>query len=156
MGLKKKAFKSKKGQSKSALDITHLVTESAGQIWLAGLGAFSKAQSEGGKLFSALIEEGQAIEKLGKSATQAAASQVSQSVEKAVSGIKTNTHTSIEKLEDVFQNRVANALNSLGIPSRDDISQLNEKISQLTEEVKSLRTTETTKKEKVTRKKIAD
>ena len=34
------------------------VKESAQQIWLAGLGAFAKAQEEGSKVFEALVKEG--------------------------------------------------------------------------------------------------
>ena len=37
-------------------DLAGTVKESAQQIWLAGLGAFSKAQSEGGKVFQALVK----------------------------------------------------------------------------------------------------
>lgn len=37
-----------------AVPFSDAVKESAQQIWLAGLGAFSKAQAEGGKVFEAL------------------------------------------------------------------------------------------------------
>ncbi|HEX6829199.1 MAG TPA: phasin family protein, partial [Burkholderiales bacterium] len=45
------------------------VKESGHEIWLAGLGAFSKAQEEGGKVFEALVKEGVTLQKR----TQAAA-----------------------------------------------------------------------------------
>ena len=38
--------------------IAQNVKDSAQQIWAAGLGAFSKAQGEGGKVFEALVSEG--------------------------------------------------------------------------------------------------
>ena len=41
-----------------AVPLSHAVKESAQQIWLAGLGAFSKAQDEGGKVFESLVKEG--------------------------------------------------------------------------------------------------
>ena len=41
-----------------AVPLSDAVKESAQQIWLAGLGAFSKAQAEGGKVFEALVKEG--------------------------------------------------------------------------------------------------
>jgi poly(hydroxyalkanoate) granule-associated protein len=37
--------------------------DSAQQIWLAGMGAFSKAQAEGGKVFEALIQEGMSLQR---------------------------------------------------------------------------------------------
>ena len=39
------------------------VKDSAQQIWLAGLGAFSKAQEEGGKVFDALVKEGVSLQR---------------------------------------------------------------------------------------------
>ena len=41
----------------SAAQLAGTVKESAQQIWLAGLGAFSKAQEEGGKVFEALVKD---------------------------------------------------------------------------------------------------
>src|SRR5262249_21982365 len=38
------------------------IMESAQHIWLAGLGAFAKAQGEGGKMFQSLIREGSDLE----------------------------------------------------------------------------------------------
>src|SRR5437588_10275080 len=54
---------------KSPAQLAGTVKESAQQIWLAGLGAFSKAQEEGGKVFDTLVKEGMAIQRK----TQAAA-----------------------------------------------------------------------------------
>ena len=42
--------------------LTNTIRESAQQIWLAGLGAFAKAQAEGGKVFEALVREGQTMQ----------------------------------------------------------------------------------------------
>ena len=38
--------------------LTSTIKESTQQIWLAGLGAYAKAQEEGGKIFEALVQEG--------------------------------------------------------------------------------------------------
>ncbi|HQX93164.1 MAG TPA: phasin family protein, partial [Thermomonas sp.] len=38
------------------------ITESAQQIWLAGMGAFNRAQAEGGKLFESLVRDGLSLE----------------------------------------------------------------------------------------------
>ena len=43
--------------------VAAMVKDSAQQIWLAGMGAFSKAQAEGGKVFEALMKEGMALQK---------------------------------------------------------------------------------------------
>ena len=43
---------------KSSPQLSSAVKDSAQQIWLAGLGAFAKAQEEGSKVFDALVKEG--------------------------------------------------------------------------------------------------
>ena len=37
--------------------LSRTLTESAQQIWLAGVGAFGRAQAEGAKLFEALVRK---------------------------------------------------------------------------------------------------
>src|SRR6188768_4445165 len=66
-----KMAEKKASSAASLLDsqLAHSVKDSAQQIWLAGLGAFSKAQEEGGKVFEALVKEGMTIQRK----TQAAA-----------------------------------------------------------------------------------
>ena len=44
-------------------DLPKAVLESSRQIWLAGLGAFSKAQAEGMKVFESLVQQGEVLEK---------------------------------------------------------------------------------------------
>ena len=58
MGKKLKALAG--GLTENQLAMT--VKDSAQQIWLAGLGAFAKAQEEGGKVFEALVKEGETIQ----------------------------------------------------------------------------------------------
>ena len=54
----------KKGTSDAARGpLAGAIKDSAQQIWLAGLGAFSKAQEEGGKVFDTLVKEGLTIQR---------------------------------------------------------------------------------------------
>ena len=53
----------KKFKALSENQLAQTVRESAHQIWLAGLGAYSKAQEEGNKVFDALVKEGETIQK---------------------------------------------------------------------------------------------
>src|SRR5512135_3349438 len=81
------------------------VKDSAQQIWLAGLGAFAKAQQEGSKVFEALVKEGEAL--------QAKTRKVAEDKVVEISGKASGTW---DKLEQVFEDRVARALHSLGVP----------------------------------------
>lgn len=90
--------------------------DSAQQIWLAGLGAFTKAQAEGSKVFDALVKEGTAMQYK----TQAVASDV----QHKVTG-------QWDKLETIFEDRVAKALHRLGVPSAQDVAALSARIDEL-------------------------
>ena len=103
------------------------VRESATQIWLAGLGAFSKAQQEGVKMFEALVAEGEKFQERTKTAADERFAEVR---EKA-----TGTW---DKLEKVFEERVARALHTLNVPTRKDIDLLSKRVQELTEVTKQL------------------
>jgi poly(hydroxyalkanoate) granule-associated protein len=103
------------------------IRESAQQIWLAGLGAFAKAQQEGNKVYDALIREGEAIQQKTRKVTE---DKVTEMAAKA-----TGTW---DKLEQVFENRVARSLHSLGVPTRDDVAALAKRVAELKAEVDKL------------------
>jgi len=103
------------------------IRDSAEQIWLAGLGAFAKAQEEGTRVYDALIREGEAIQKKTRKVTE---DKVTEMAAKA-----TGTW---DKLEQVFENRVARSLNSLGVPTKADVEQLAKRVTELKAEVEKL------------------
>ena len=123
MGKKLKALADNLTENQLALT----VKDSAQQIWLAGLGAFAKAQQEGGKVFNALVKEGESI--------QARTRQVTDEKVAAVAGKAAGAW---DRLELVFENRVARALASLGVPSKKDIDQLAKRVAELTAVVEGL------------------
>lgn len=107
--------------------LTATIKDSTQQIWLAGLGAFAKAQQEGGKVFDALVKEGEGLQKKTKDlADQRVA---------AVAGRAADTW---DRLEQVFEDRVARALASLGVPSKKEIDKLSKRVAELTAAVQAL------------------
>ena len=103
------------------------IRDSANQIWLAGLGAFAKAQEGGTKLFETLVEEG---EKVQKRATKVAGDKITEVKEQA-----TGTWG---KLERVFEDRVSQALHGLNVPTKKDVDTLSRRVSELTVVTKKL------------------
>ena len=103
------------------------VMDSANQIWLAGLGAFSKTQHEGGKVFESLVKEGEKVEER----TRKAANEKVEEVMERVDEVKEKANEQLDKLEQVFQERVARTLNSLGVPSQNDIQEIANRIEKL-------------------------
>lgn len=118
------------------------VKDSAQHIWLAGLGAFAKAQAEGAKVFEALVSEGQQLQGKTQAAAQArldALSQATEQVTEHVAGIANEFSDKASgqwnKLEILFENRVATALMNLGMPSAPDIVALQARIQALEEHI---------------------
>ena len=103
------------------------VRESATRIWLAGLGAFSKTQQEGVKMFEALVAEGEKFQERTKTAA-----------DERLAEVREKATGSWDKLEKVFEERVARALHTLNVPSRKDIDVLSKRVHELTAITKKL------------------
>jgi poly(hydroxyalkanoate) granule-associated protein len=103
------------------------VRESANQIWLAGLGAFAKAQQEGVKMFETLVAEGERFQERTKTAA-----------DERIAEMRSKATGTWDKLEQVFEERVARALHSLSVPSRKDVDVLSRRVAELTEIAKKL------------------
>ena len=112
------------------------ITESAQQIWLAGMGAFNRAQAEGGKLFESLVRDGLSLEQTARKFTGARADFVRDAVEGKVGQARERAVDTWDKLEKVFEDRVQRALVKLGVPGRDDLNALTLRVERLTEELR--------------------
>ena len=117
----------KKFKTLSENQLTQTVKESAHQIWLAGLGAFSKAQEEGNKVFDALVKEGEAIQK-----------QTRKVADEKMATVASKAAGTWDRLEQVFEDRVARSLSSLGVPTKKDIDKLSKRVAELTAVVQKL------------------
>lgn len=106
----------------------------ARQIWLAGLGAFAKAEEEGSRLFESLVKEGEKVESRTRKVAEETMEGMKDKVEK-VRGKATDTWDGIEQ---VFEDRVARVLNRLGVPTNDDVQELTKRVEELNQTVKGL------------------
>ena len=121
--------------------LAHNVRDFARQIWLAGLGAFARTQDEGGKLFETLVQEGQAVDARMKNTADEKIEPLKSGVETMkgkVEEIREKATGAWNKLEEVFQARVARALRRLGVPTRDDIQQLFQQVDLLNQNIQEL------------------
>jgi poly(hydroxyalkanoate) granule-associated protein len=115
--------------------LARAVRASAHQIWQAGLGAFAKAQKEGGRVFSELVQEGSELQKRTRSLAEDRVSEMTETVGKVADGVSKQASGSWDKLEQVFEDRVARALGTIGVPTRKDIEALGRQVEQLREMV---------------------
>lgn len=114
------------------------IKDSAQHIWLAGLGAFAKAQEEGGKAFETLVKEGLSIQRKTQAVAEERISEASQRVSHMATDISSKAAGQWDKLETIFEDRVAKALNTLGVPSGRDLEALIERIDALSRAVDRL------------------
>jgi len=139
----------KKFKSLSEGQLTQTVKESAQQIWLAGLGAFAKAQEEGGKVFDALVKEGEAIQKKTRKMADEKFSVVRKTADETFADVRKVADAKMaavtgkaagtwDRLEQVFEDRVARALSSLGVPTKKEIDKLSKRVAELTATVQKL------------------
>ncbi|MEW6373865.1 MAG: phasin family protein [Pseudomonadota bacterium] len=107
-------------------ELARAVRSSAQQIWQAGLGAFAKAQQEGGRAFTRLVRDGTELQKRARKvedATDTVARKAERSSRRASS--------TWGKLEQVFEERVARALAVIDVPARSEMEALNHRIDEL-------------------------
>jgi poly(hydroxyalkanoate) granule-associated protein len=132
-----KKFKAaaEKATSNAAADsqLASAIKDSAQQIWLAGLGAFAKAQEEGTKVFEVLVKEGTGIQKRTKKMAEARVDEVTSKVTKVTGEISKQANEGWDKLEQVFEDRVARALKSLGVPSSKELQALVDRVEALSQ-----------------------
>ncbi len=121
-------------EKKSAPHLSGAVKDSAQQIWLAGLGAFSKAQEEGGKVFETLVKEGLSIQRKTQAAAEEKISEATSKMANMATDIQSKAGHQWDKLETIFEDRVSKALNKLGVPSAKDMAALSARVDALSKQ----------------------
>jgi poly(hydroxyalkanoate) granule-associated protein len=133
--------------SMTGAQLAYSVKESAQQIWLAGLGAFSKAQAEGGKVFETLVKDGLGLQRKTQAAAEEKISEATSKMTTMANGITakaTGVATDItakatgqwDKLENIFEERVAKALSKMGMPTAKEVQALTKRVDELSAQLK--------------------
>ena len=118
--------------------LANSVKESAQQIWLAGMGAFSKAQAEGGKVFDTLVKEGTALQKKTQGLAEDKISEVTGKMSAMAGTVTSKAGQNWDKLESIFEARTAKAMNKLGVPTAKDVDALVKRVDELSAAVARL------------------
>lgn len=117
-------------RKKSSLDFKKYTK----QIWLAGLGAFSRAEEEGNRLFDSLVKVGEELETKTTDiadSTVEAVGEVKERMTERVSDTK-------ERVERALDERVNLTLSRIGLASHREVSQMMELIERLDKKVDAL------------------
>ena len=113
------------------------VEEYSRKIWLAGLGVYSKIDTDGSSLFDSLVKEGEKAEKLTKAGAPKAATSSSTTRSK-VDDVKELALEKWSELEEAFDKRLNSAISRLGVPSREEVKALHAKVEALTQHIEKL------------------
>ena len=116
----------------ASAEAANAVRLSAQQVWQAGLAAFAKAQEEGGRVFSKLVQEGHALQQRKQETGVASGAAAADDGGPQTAG-------AWDKLEHVFEERVTRALAKIGVPSQKEIDALKGRIDELSRELALLK-----------------
>ncbi len=112
------------------------------QIWLAGLGAVSKARQGAPQLLDDLVSEGARLHTQTRGAAEKALRGLLEGVQagitERVGKVQGQATDALENLEKVFQTRVHRALTQLGIPSAEELESLSKRVDQLNANIEKL------------------
>jgi len=115
-------------------EVTSDVTESAHQVFLAGLGAAALSQEETGRLFDRLVSRGRKVEAEGKKKVAAGKKQLDATTKQATA----RAEKVYRRVQDELDSRLAKLVNRLGIPNQDQIRLLTDRVAELTRKVEGL------------------
>jgi poly(hydroxyalkanoate) granule-associated protein len=133
-----KKIQKSKASSSTGTPLGASVKDSAQQIWQAGLGAFTRAQAEGSKAFESLVKEGVSMQRKTQAAAEGKINEATAKMSTMANDITSKASGQWDKLVNIFEERVAKALNKLGVPSAKDMSALVERIEELNKTVQKL------------------
>ena len=122
--------RTRSGKSRAGDNVSQGVRDSAQKIWLAGLGAFERARSEGPRMFDTLVEQGKGL--------RARASEAADQALKAVREQAGEAQGRWDKLEQVFEDRVSRSLQRLGVLTTREVGDLSRQVEELNRQVREL------------------
>ena len=125
------------------------VKDAVSKVFLAGLGALAVAEEEGSKTFKKLVKKGEKVELpgLGMDRVQAIRTQIEGRADQATDAVKGRVNDAryvagetADKAEDRLQDTVKTVMNRLGVPTREEISELTASVERLTANIETLKT----------------
>jgi len=135
---KSTSAKSDAGLQAKAEHLSRSIVESAQHIWLAGVGAFGRAQEEGTRMFEALVKEGMNIEKSTRHIAGDRVEAVRDAMEERVGNVRDRASDTWDRLEKVFEQRVQRALTKLGVPGSKELQDLITRVNELNAQLRKL------------------
>ena len=125
-----------------ATDVQGQMLNMLHQVWLAGLGAVSRAQHGAPKLLEELIAEGAHVQadtqQAAAKALRGALSGVQESLNARMGKVRGEAADAFENLEKIFRARVHSAMTQLGVPSAGEVQSLSKRVDALNANIERL------------------
>jgi poly(hydroxyalkanoate) granule-associated protein len=118
-------------QTGTEKNVQEEIKESVHRIWLAGLGALAAAEEEGGKIFSRLVDRGRDVEAKGKVEVD--------KMKVDAERFKAKAESTFETWGDKFDEKLTATLRRLGVPTREEIRNLTQKVEELNAKIELLK-----------------
>ena len=132
-----------KKSAKNQKDSDDRVSEIGEQLehaFMAGLGALSDAQKKGAKTFDSLVKEGEKFRKKTTTKTESLIDDVQDAIRDMTDDAQSKAtglidqvrgKSQLDKLQSAFDTRVADAMDRLNVPSKNDIDAINKKLNKI-------------------------
>jgi poly(hydroxyalkanoate) granule-associated protein len=133
----------KKKSTRKQADSDNRLNEFADQLesaFMAGLGALSDAQKKGADTFDSLVQEGEKFRKKATSRTESLIDDVQDAIRDMADDAQSKAtglldqvrgKSRLHKLQSAFDTRVADAMDRLNVPSKNDINAINKKLNKI-------------------------
>ncbi len=139
MATKRKARRVVRNRKRAAPE---QMMDTMNQVWLAGLGAMSKARQGAPLLLQQLIAEGARVQTDTRESAEkmigGLMGDAKATIELGVKQVRSQAGDTLDNLEQMFQTRVHRALAQLGVPSAEDVEKLSHKVEQLNTSINKL------------------
>ncbi len=116
------------------------IAEQLEDAFLAGLGALSNAQKAGEKTFESLVKQGEQFRKKTTKRTESLIDNVQDAIREMTDDAQSRAtglldqvrdKSNLRKLQSAFDTRVADAMDRMNVPSKNDMDKINRKLNKI-------------------------
>lgn len=125
---------SKKEKTENSESVLDSLTGKAREVWLAGLGALASVEEEGNKVFNKLVDKGTEFEKRGKKQIDEFYNEASDKYRE----VETKVKSKFSKAEDELDENIQELIHKMGVPTKEEISELTSQVEKLVKKVDTL------------------
>ena len=114
------------------------ITGRAREIWLAGLGALSRVEEEGDKIFRDLVQRGESYEARRRQQLEGVTSGLRERQEALTHDVTERLENATESVDRAVSDTLSGTLGRIGVPTRTEVRGLSRKVGELSKKLDAL------------------